>query len=670
MIFFKKHKFLFLSVIGLFILSFIMATWLFIPPRDAVDDLDLLYLDTTADEAPLFRMHPQQTYYLDSAWTEPSPSSEITSEAAEVEPSPTDIAEPSLLVEPSVEAAWAEPSLINTPSDMPLHLMVTVDEDFSNIEQLVTQLAATEKYVPYISLSLIPDGISDEVYIEFASMVHRALQSYALKKVKIIWYPPNEDNLSLYDLDIVENVGVVIQSTEDISMLDKVYSHFSDSATLYVRDAISHFFKDDVSKAVQTINAMYYLMAARYPKIDTIFSPYRTHTAFSNDAYYLDSASPDYATLCAIYYQLANKSWITFSNDVVSNESPYKSLESYTVLSGQVEMILAPHSDLLSNIPGQAQHSTEATYLTYKLDELMIPVQTYYPYVLHLDTTKYANGVSRIKASSYNPNNEVIETQSVDIEISNPVLEMRSNRVASHYSLEEKVIYNTGYIPILMYHSILDSVSEEEQNSCVETSVFESQIKGLLEAGYTPINFKTLKDYTDGMGGLPEKPILITMDDGYLNNYTHAYPIFQKYNVPATLFVSPYYMSKENTKRHFGWKAAREMEASGLIDIQSHGYNHTPFPYISLKELRYHISHSFGLIEQNLGARDVYVVACPQFRNTLYTRKLLTSLGIDLQITKLIKRGTVLDTSNLKRINVPNTMTPEELISKIESVTM
>ena len=223
-----------------------------------------------------------------------------------------------------------------------------------------------------------------------------------------------------------------------------------------------------------------------------------------------------------------------------------------------------------------------------------------------------------------------------------------------------------------MYHSILDTVTEENQNSCVEVDAFESQIKGLLEAGYTPINFKTLKDYLEHKSGLPKKPILITMDDGYLNNYEKAYPIYQKYNVEATLFVSPYYMLEENTGRHFGWEAAKEMEASGLIDIQSHGYNHTAFPYLSMKDLQYHISQSFGLLEKNLGPRDVFVVACPQFRNTPSTRKLLSSLGIDFQMTKLAWVGTGLtepDPCNLKRINVPNTMSSEELIQKLNTLT-
>ena len=128
-------------------------------------------------------------------------------------------------------------------------------------------------------------------------------------------------------------------------------------------------------------------------------------------------------------------------------------------------------------------------------------------------------------------------------------------------------------------------------------------------------------------------------------------------------------MQEQNTERHFGFAAAREMEQSGLIDIESHGYNHTPFTKLSIRDLKYHISISKGILEKNLGTRDVFTVACPQFRNNYFTRKTLISQDVTFQITKLAKPGTHLKTSRLKRINVPNTMSPTNLISTLETLT-
>ena len=79
---------------------------------------------------------------------------------------------------------------------------------------------------------------------------------------------------------------------------------------------------------------------------------------------------------------------------------------------------------------------------------------------------------------------------------------------------------------------------------------------------------------------LPEKPVVITFDDGYQSNYEYAYPILKKYGMKATIFVIGSSVGKDEYKDtgrpmlpHFGVSEAREMENSGLISIQSHTYD-------------------------------------------------------------------------------------------------
>lgn len=602
-------------------------------PKDTPDTLDLLYLDLSQEPSPLFKVESQITY---------------------------PVQEPSLDFQSS---EFQEPSLNN-----PVNLVLNIDTVELDTTSLMTYLETVSAYAPSVTVSLISNDLNDEAYIELGNQLQAEFLKHELGKVTMIWYPQANSNLDLYQTDSIKHIGTVLDSSTDLEQLALLYDKFSDSATLYVRENIVHQYGNNVSLAIEEINNIYYRLAIQYPKVNTIFSPYRVSPLVDRDDYYLDKASADYITLSTIYYQLCNKPWITFSNQEVSNISPYKPVNTYTTLSGQVELILSPYSSVLSTIASSSL-SSETAHLTYKLDELMLPTKAYYPYSLNLDTSQYANGISRVKACLYGKDDHLIEIQNRDITIDNPIIINRADRSNMPYPISAKSIYKNQYIPILMYHSIFDKVPEEDRNSCVETANFEAQMKKLIEEGYTPINFKTLKDYMNQTGGLPEKPILITMDDGYINNYTNAYPIYEKYQIQATLFVSPYYMQNENTERHFGWNAAREMEESGLIDIQCHGYDHTPLTYLSLKGSLYHVSHSFGLIEEHLGKRDVQIVAFPQFRNTKAIRKQLSSLGIDFQITKLAKSGTVLDASNLKRINVPDTMSPEELIEKIESLT-
>lgn len=122
-------------------------------------------------------------------------------------------------------------------------------------------------------------------------------------------------------------------------------------------------------------------------------------------------------------------------------------------------------------------------------------------------------------------------------------------------------------VPILIYHAFTtDDAVVRENKYYVTAAAFEKQIQDLLKYGYTPIFASELN------GPLPEKPVVITMDDGYMDNYEIAFPILQKYNIKATIFiitVKVYWKSKGTLT----WDQAREMTASGLVDIQSHTYN-------------------------------------------------------------------------------------------------
>lgn len=131
----------------------------------------------------------------------------------------------------------------------------------------------------------------------------------------------------------------------------------------------------------------------------------------------------------------------------------------------------------------------------------------------------------------------------------------------------------TAQVPILMYHSISETggVTGEE---------FEEQIKALYDAGYQTVSFQDLRRYVEEGADLPEKPLVITFDDGYRSNYLLAYPVLKKYGFQATIFAIGVSVGKDTYKDtgeamtpHFSLEEAAEMEASGLITVASHGYN-------------------------------------------------------------------------------------------------
>jgi peptidoglycan/xylan/chitin deacetylase (PgdA/CDA1 family) len=129
-------------------------------------------------------------------------------------------------------------------------------------------------------------------------------------------------------------------------------------------------------------------------------------------------------------------------------------------------------------------------------------------------------------------------------------------------------------VPILMYHAVTEDPAVAAANSLyITTGALERQIREILEQGYTPIFAKDLNQ------PLPEKPIVITFDDGYLDNYTLAFPILQQYEAKATIFVIGRHLD-DGFRNFFTWEQAREMLASGLVDIQSHTYDLHREPFL------------------------------------------------------------------------------------------
>lgn len=126
---------------------------------------------------------------------------------------------------------------------------------------------------------------------------------------------------------------------------------------------------------------------------------------------------------------------------------------------------------------------------------------------------------------------------------------------------------HVGDIPILTYHSIED----KDGQYIVKDKTFEKMIKTLKDEGFNFLNAQDLLKIKENKMDLPKKPVMITLDDGYKNNYTNAYPILKKYDAKATIFVIGSYVS--NHDEFLTWDMIEEMSGSGLIDIESHTFN-------------------------------------------------------------------------------------------------
>lgn len=137
-------------------------------------------------------------------------------------------------------------------------------------------------------------------------------------------------------------------------------------------------------------------------------------------------------------------------------------------------------------------------------------------------------------------------------------------------------------VPVLMWHNLAE---ESSGNMTISVDTFRAQIEALHEAGFKTVSLQQLYDYVHFGTELPEKPIVLTFDDGYFSNYEYAFPILQEYDMQATIFAIGVSVGKDTYKDtdhamtpHFGADEAREMVDSGLISVQSHTFDMHQWP--------------------------------------------------------------------------------------------
>ena len=137
----------------------------------------------------------------------------------------------------------------------------------------------------------------------------------------------------------------------------------------------------------------------------------------------------------------------------------------------------------------------------------------------------------------------------------------------------------TVNVPILMYHHL--SGESTENKAVVSQEVFRHQMQLLKDNGYEAVSFADLVEFTKSNKPLPEKPVIITFDDGYQSNYEYAFPVLEELNMKGTIFAIGVSIGKKDYYKetnhkltpHFGKEEIAIMEASGLITIGSHTYD-------------------------------------------------------------------------------------------------
>lgn len=166
------------------------------------------------------------------------------------------------------------------------------------------------------------------------------------------------------------------------------------------------------------------------------------------------------------------------------------------------------------------------------------------------------------------------------------------------------------FVPVLMYHSVSETPIGDPALS-VRPAEFAAQMQALADGGFTPITFDELADAAKF-----QKPILITFDDGYRDNFTEAYPILKKHGFHATVFL----ISGDIGAPNF-INGGDILAMSDLVSFQSHTVRHYRLPDLSEDDAALELRQSKETIEALTGKR-VIALSYPEGRYNRAVRRL------------------------------------------------
>ena len=273
-------------------------------------------------------------------------------------------------------------------------------------------------------------------------------------------------------------------------------------------------------------------------------------------------------------------------------------------------------------------------------------------------------------------------------------VEQRITEIYSNLEPADSLSY-TCNVPILMYHAFT-----EDPEACSDTIVlvddFDEQLRALREAGYHSVTYQQLMDYVYRGKDLPSNPILISIDDGYLDNLTLAAPVLESNGFTATVAVIGCSVGKETYKDtgepiipHFSLDQAAEYVKRGVLDFQTHSYDMHQVKELDGEDCRNGVLQLEGEDEKDYitaltndflqskeqleSALDVscQVYTYPGGLYTELSEVVLQSLGIRVTVTtdfgvNQIIKGIPQSLYRLKRINVEGTISLQALLTRIQ----
>lgn len=182
-----------------------------------------------------------------------------------------------------------------------------------------------------------------------------------------------------------------------------------------------------------------------------------------------------------------------------------------------------------------------------------------------------------------------------------------------------------AHVSVLLYHKFDEA---DSPSTSVSSDMFDAQMRYLKEHHYCVMSMDELYGCISGEIPMPEKGVVITIDDGYLSEYTKAFPILKKYGYPFTIFVFTHAVGADN---YMDWGQLMEV-CRNRGQVGSHTHIHPHLVDIPYGKVEQELKVSKEIIEKHLGTKIKWF-AYPFGDYDDQIRSIASSLGYDLMLT-------------------------------------
>ncbi|GAA2262278.1 hypothetical protein GCM10010145_28920 [Streptomyces ruber] len=164
-------------------------------------------------------------------------------------------------------------------------------------------------------------------------------------------------------------------------------------------------------------------------------------------------------------------------------------------------------------------------------------------------------------------------------------------------------------VPVLMYHAVATAPNEETLGLSVAPEAFAEQMALLGDRGFTPLTTAGLARCWRSGSPLPERPVLITFDDGYEGVHRHCLPVLAEHGFTASLFVSTAWIEGAHAGGGapdvmLDWEQVRRLADAG-VEIGGHSHTHPQLDQLSDEALDSELLRCAEIVSDELGTRPV-----------------------------------------------------------------